>query len=159
MASMAETGLSLGEVSPQPEVGMVPAGMIPLVWPGVLEILQARATEWLQTVSEEEVYNWLITGRADLWLGMQNCVLDGFVICQWEVHDRAKFYHVVYIAGDGLKKYLAIGLQQLERYSCILGAKEMIFEGRPGWQRVLRRYGYAPGSVRMKKAVTQLWSN
>lgn len=143
-----------------PEMGMVPKEAVPTVWPQVEAIMQEKAQKWLEVVSPAEVFGWLINGDADLWLGAHNGVIDGFVICMWEVHARRKRYKVLYIAGYELEKYLAHGLEKLEQYCAILGGEEVIFRGRKGWVRWLRRFGYHPDdTVRLRKSTLVLWRN
>ena len=158
MATMVETGLSSVDLG-RPSFGMIPASLVPTVWPVVEEILQTKAKPWLETVSEAEVFGWLIEGRCDLWLGVQDQVVDGFVVANWEVNDRRRRYVVVYIAGAGLDKYIVDGLAKLEQYCSILGGTELVLEGRKGWVRKLRRYGYGQYAVKMRKSTKVLWRN
>jgi hypothetical protein len=158
MDSMAETGLSLAELT-RPEFGMVEREMVPVVWPLVAPILRDKGRKWLEIVSEAEVFEWLVGGRADLWLGMHDQHLDGFVIGHWECYSHRKRYLILYIAGANLDKYIQQGLTKLEQYCCIMGGEALVLEGRRGWVKWLARYGYRQETVRLKKSTQVLWRN
>jgi hypothetical protein len=90
---------------------------------------------------------------------MQNGELDVAAICMWEKHSRAQYYHVCFVGGTDAMKYLAKGLQTLERYASVMGAAEVTIEGRKGLSRVLKRFGYGSSTVRLRKPVKILWRN
>lgn len=158
MDTTLEPGTSWDDLT-KPSFGMVEASMVPTVWPLVLPMLQEKGKKWLQVVSEEEVFGWLVEGRAELWLAMQNQNLDGFLLGHWEVNDRRRRYKVIFIAGDGLDRYLKQGLEKLEQYCSLLGGTELALEGRRGWVRKLRKYGYGEYAVMVRKPTVVLWRN
>lgn len=158
MVSMVEAGSNWADVS-QPDFGLLPREMVPGVWPLVLPILQTKGQKYLEVVSVEEVFGWLVDGRADLWLAMQNQEVDGFLIGHWEIFTHSRRYVVLYIAGTGLEKYFKQGLTKLEQYCSIMGGKELVLEGRKGWVRKLKRYGYYQDTVKLRKGTRVLWRN
>lgn len=139
--------------------GLVDREYIPVVWQHVLRILKEEGKEWLETVSEMEILAELANGHYDLWLAGQDGIADGYVICAWEIHARKSRYHVLAIAGHGLRKYFPQGLELLEQYACLKGASEIVMEGRKGWKRLLSEQGYQEKTVRMVKPVKVLWRN
>lgn len=141
------------------EVGLIPTEIVPMMWPRVLEILYAKGQKWLKVVDENDVFHMLMSNQADLWCAMQNGRLDGVMICMMERHRRASYYHVAFIGGDGLSKYLAQGLEKLEHYAALQGAAELVLEGRKGFARLLKPFGYHTNTVRMRKSVKVLWRN
>lgn len=156
MVTMVEPGSNWVDPS-LCEVGLVPKELVPVVWPLVEPILQVKGKKWLETVSEAEVFGWLVEGKADLWMAAQNQIVDGFVIGSWEVHDRKKRYCVVFIAGEGLEKYIRQGLEKLEQFCSILGGSELVLEGRKGWVRWLKKYGYHQDTVKLRKTTSVMW--
>lgn len=153
MDTMVETGTS--SVS----VGLVPKEDIPILWNQILPILQEQGKKWLDIVDENVVLALLYTGQLDIWCGMKDRVLDGFAICQWERHSKRSYYHIIHISGQNLELYFDKGLQQIERYASILGAYEVVLEGRKGWMRMMKPKGYGTRTVRLRKNVRTLWSN
>lgn len=158
MATTQELGISWVDLT-KPDFGLIASEMVPTVWPLVLPVLQEKGKKWLQVVSEEEVFGWLVEGKAELWLAMQNQNLDGFLLGHWEVNARRRRYKVLFIAGDGLEKYLKQGLEKLEQYCSLLGGTELALEGRRGWSRLLRKYGYGEYAVMVRKPTAVLWRN
>jgi hypothetical protein len=142
-----------------PEVGLVPAGAVPVLWERVVEVLQDKGQKWLKVVDENDIYRLLVSGQADLWCAMHNGTLDGVMICMMERHARASYYHVCFIGGKHFDKYIARGLERLEKYACIMGAAEIVLEGRKGLARKLRPYGYFTNTIRLRKPVNVLWRN
>ena len=142
-----------------PDVGLVPAGAVPILWDRVLEILYDKGQKWLKVVDEKDIYGLLVNGQADLWCAMHNGHLDGVMICMMERHARASYYHVCFIGGTHFNKYIACGLEKLEKYACIMGAAELVLEGRKGFAKLLKPYGYYTNTVRLRKSVNVLWRN
>lgn len=141
------------------EVGIIPANMVPLVWSSMLPIIEERGACLLGVWSEEEVFRLLCNGTLDLWGGYRQGSMDGFALCGWEVHDRAKYYHVLHLLGDNLSMYLDEGLQKMERWAYTLGAREIIVDGRPAWKRLLAKRGYGMPTVKLRKNLPKAWGN
>lgn len=78
----------------------------------------------------------LAAGRAQLWMGeaaalVTQCVVDG----------RGPCLHV-WLAGGELEDILAMR-PGVEAWARARGFERVTINGRRGWSRVLRRYGYA----------------
>jgi hypothetical protein len=154
--------LTLIETSgvPGTRVELVPKEAVPPLWAPMLEIMDTKGKELLTVFSEEELFTLLCHGVIDLWLGVRGTgLLDGFALCAWEVHARARNYHIIGIMGDNLKLYLEEGLSKIEKYAMTLGATEVVIEGRKGWARVLGAKDYKPRTLRLRKDVRKAWSN
>jgi hypothetical protein len=141
------------------KVDLMAKESVPPLWSAMLPILDEKAKDFLTVFSEEELFNLLCHGIMDLWIGVKNGQLDGFALCAWEVHARARYYHVLGIFGDNLRFYLDEGLVKMEKYAMTMGAFEVVVEGRKGWQRLLKSRGYGPRTVRLRKNVRRAWSN
>lgn len=151
LLEVTETGLS--------QVELVAASTVPELWPLMLPILEEKAEEFLKVYSEDEIFRLLCMDQMDLWLGCTNSRLDGFAFCGWEVHSRARYYHVLGIFGDNLRKYLDMGLRKMERYAFEMGATEIIMEGRFGWKRILEVRGWRPRTLRLRKNLRRALGN
>jgi hypothetical protein len=140
-------------------VALLEKEAVPQLWSLMLAILDEKGKTLLSVYSEEEIFNLLCHGVMDLWIGVRSGILDGFALCAWEVHARARYYHVLGIMGDNLKLYLNEGLEKIEKYAMTMGAAELVIEGRKGWTRLLQPKGYAQRTVRLRKNVLRAWSN
>lgn|SRR5574342_202878 len=147
------------ESFPIARVELVTKEAVPPLWAPMLPIFDEKGKNLLTVFSEEEIFNLLCHGVIDLWLGVRNNTLDGFALCAWEVHMRARNYHVIGVLGNNLKMYLKEGLEKIEKYAMVMGAAEVVIEGRKGWKRVLGSRGYEERTVRLRKNVRRAWSN
>lgn len=142
-----------------PTFGLLAVQYVPAVWHQVHPLLLEYGKRLLEVYSLEELFTEVMKGSHDLWIAGEDGVADGVVIGVWERHANASYYHIVFCAGKQLEKYLDKGLEMLERYACMGGAKEIIVEGRWGWKRRLCKRGYVQTSVKLRKSVKVLWSN
>lgn len=140
-------------------VAVVAKETVPQLWSELLPILQDKGEKFLQVYSEDELFRLLCMETLDLWIGARNGHIDGFAVCGWETHARARYYHIVGIFGDNLSLYLKDGLRAMEHYALGMGAVEVVVEGRRGWQRLLAKQGYAPRTVRLRKNVRKALGN
>lgn len=139
--------------------GLVPVAFIGQLWPQIQQLLVKHGEEFFEVYSLEEVFRELCNGTMDCWAAGEEGVFDGVVLCQWEIHANASFYHILFCCGSNLYTYMDYGLRKLEQFACLKGARDLVLSGRPGWQRVLRSKGYKIAPTRMKKSVRVLWSN
>lgn len=151
--TMPELGTSSVDVS------LVPHNAVPYLWHEVLPILEEKGERMRSVSSDEEIFSYLCKGGLDLWTAIRNGHLDGVAICGWEIHDRAKYYHVLHVLGDNLHLYLDEGLRKIEKWAYTLGARELIAEGRPGWARILAKRGYSMPTVKLRKNLPRAWGN
>lgn len=150
---------AIGVAASPARVELMDKAVIPMIWSEMVPILEERGKVFLMVYSEEEVFKLCCSGFLDVWLGLRNGRLDGFAVCGWEVHARAKYYHVLGIFGSNLSLYLEQGLDRIERYALIMGADELIVDGRKGWQRMLEKRKYAARTVKLRKDLRRTLGN
>lgn len=138
---------------------LVPPEFVASLWVHIQPLLAEHGEEFFEVYSMEEVFRCLCHGTMDVWVAGTDGVMEGLVLASWERHANASFYHVVFCCGSNLKKYFDYGLKIIEYFACLKGARDIVLEGRSGWQRLLAKKGYRRGSVRLKKPVNVLWSN
>lgn len=158
MHSTAVSGTSF-KPSATAECGLIPPTDIPLVWHRIAEILEETQPEWLDRMEPVELLGWLYAGKYDLWAGTDKGILDGFILCRWESWTKVKFYCIEAVFGQDMRKYLPWGLEKVERFAAIMGAKEVVIDGRMDLQRMFHRWGYSPKAVTLRKDVRVLWRN
>ncbi len=97
--------------------------------------------------------------NVNVWLMMDKGVVEGYMITKLTKRKSKTVLHILGIAGNHIiKKYLKVGLEELEQYASMIGAEEITLEGRPGWEKVMKRYGYQR-VLKMTKDVTVRWRN
>jgi hypothetical protein len=95
----------------------------------------------------------------NVWLYMDKGVVEGYMVTQLMKNKRKTALHIVGCAGkDIINKYLPKTMESLEQYASMVGADEVSLEGRPGWEKVMRRYGYQR-VLKMTKNVNIRWRN
>lgn len=141
------------------EFKLVPCTFIPEIWEEIEGILNEKGERMLGVYSVEEVFRLLCTGILDVWLAKRGKNLDGIVFCGWEVHTKVKYYHILYAFGNNMKKHLDNALTQLEKYAYLMGAYQVVVEGRFGWKKVLEKKGYRQETVRLRKGVIRALGN
>ena len=139
-------------------IGILAPESLQSAWPDVVELLEARGQEFLARVSLEELFVGILKEEIDLWIATEECDLRMVCFMAWEHHAKESNYHVMWLAGSGLREYPVPGLDKIEQYACMRGAKSVIFGGRKGWLRALEPYGYVP-QVSLCKNVTTCWRN
>ena len=114
----------------------VPAPLVARVWPKAAKLL-APAISWGPCPANlDQVYEDLQARVAQLWL-----VDGGAIVTETYETDEGEICRVAYAGGSleaGLK-----GLPTIEDWARRNGCTKMIVEGRKGWARALRPYGYA----------------
>src|SRR5262245_35448225 len=123
-------------------VGLVDIPCIDNVWTEVSLLIEEHGQDWLQVVSLESIYKNLKMDALDLWVGYDKFDIHLAMICGWEPHAKAKFYHVLWMGGKDIRPALKEGMHKVEKYACFQGAKEIRFQGREGWEKLLTPLGY-----------------
>ena len=126
------------------------------VWPDVLKIIQEKGKEWLEVVDENEVWNSIIAKTWELWLGMDGPELEMVGLCGWEFHAKVNYYHIIWLGGRNLHKYLEKALALTEQYTHLSGGTEVVASGRYAWMRLLKDQGYLATTVQVRKNVQEL---
>lgn len=102
---------------------------------------EAKAFLPFKHVTEQEVFERLLTGRAHLWCG-NKC--SGVT----EVTDENALH--VWLAGGSLDGLIAM-LPDVEAFAKAMHCASIELTGRKGWQRIFPRFGYAFDGVKMVK--------
>lgn len=142
----------------QISVGVIPTKVIPFVWTDVKQLITQHSGGLDAMMSLGAVERNLLENNLDLWLGTDGNELEMGMLCGWEKHEFVAHYHLIWVGGENLSKYLKLGLEKLEQYACLCGAKELVMAGRDGWERKLKPFGFVP-KQRLVKNVQVLWRN
>jgi hypothetical protein len=110
-----------------------------------------RARAWLLRAlefegdPEDELIAKLRDGRAQLWLGEKSAMVT-------EVHDEpvGRSLHV-WLAGGDLAEIVSL-TPGIAAWGRMMGCFEATIEGRTGWARVLKPYGFTGGMI-LRKAL------
>lgn len=147
-AQIASSMLDFGRVAPE---------MLPAIWTELLPIIEEFDGEWLKVVDPPEIFTMAMVGTIEMWAAVENMRVVGGMAAGWERHNRAAFYHILWLGGkpQHLQKFLAPGLEKIEKYALALGARDVIIVGRKGWERALLPFGYVQSYVQVRKNVRE----
>lgn len=142
------------------EVGKVKPDDLTVAWFSIQPIIEEHGAKWLEEVNMREIFANAIAQRLDIWMGTDDNVPDMVGVCCWEQHAHKSYYHILWLGGRNLEKYIDLGLSKVEQYASLIGADQVRIGGREGWERVLGPRGYNPVvAVELQKNVKTLWSN
>lgn len=94
-----------------------------------------EATDVEGDVTVAEVLDEVLAGRAQLWPGDASVL-----VTQCVEHDGVRAIHAW--LGGGILSELASMRPGVEAFGRAMGARFATIDGRPGWERFYRRYGY-----------------
>lgn len=110
---------------------------------------------WLEAALEysggthtyEDVINGVVAGRMQLWPAERGCAVTEIVI-----YPRKRVLHV-FLAGGEMDQILDM-INSAVEWGKGQGCTGMTVAGRPGWARVLGKYGYKPVMTVLEKEFT-----
>lgn len=126
------------------QVGKIDPELLPFVWDDVTALVVERGPEWLRTVALSDIFQMISNERMDLWGATENDELIGVLFASWTRHRFEADYHVNWIAGTGLRKWLRPGIQKIEQYVALHHGTALLIGGRVGWHKLLEPMGYEP---------------
>ena len=82
-------------------------------------------------------------------------ILDGQAVCVTELQAYPKYRQLLIYLVAGLKAadWITSGNQQLTAFAKSQNCKYVVFQGRPGWEKYARRFGYTDKIIMMRKRV------
>ena len=128
----------------------VPTVLVPNALPQVaakLRAVYAKVPFWmpLQTLVEQ-----LLEGKMQLWLLIEHDVIVAMFCTRICDNFGVKMAEIVLYSGE-MNEDIMEHLPEVEAWAREHGAQGMRFEGRSGWPRLLKKYGYSLEHVAMFK--------
>jgi hypothetical protein len=117
------------------DYGYVPPHMLSeALWQQVRPLLDSAAAS---DTDIDEVRDGIDSGLYELWLARRGGATRTAIVCTWQDGDC-----VIWLAAGDLADLPILPI--IEDESRRRGARNIWLNGRPGWLRVLRSYGYRP---------------
>lgn len=123
-----------------------------------LPVLQKAIDDADGRWSAEQLLADVETGKVIVWIVSSNVphgTIRG-VFTTRAIESRVRWILVEDCAGDALHEWIYEALHALEAWARELGATQIVFEGRRGWERVLRGYGYETTRIQGVKRLENL---
>lgn len=100
---------------------------------------------WEEYYSKEDIFNMLLTGELQLWAVGTKTAYVLFVMTQVVVFPKTKILNVLLAFGSLYPGALDLLFATFGRFCAIKNIDKIdIHDGRGGWGRVLRRFGFRP---------------
>lgn len=153
---LAELGLAplepvvVGVIAPEPEPALKAVGPDHPPHP-----MGAQWAKWRPMLADamdgshhriEEVERGVFQHRLQFWPGEKAAMVTEIVD-----YSGAKAIQVMWMAGD-IEDAIAMA-PGISAFGRLMGCTEVLIEGRPGWQRVLKPHGFELWSVTLRKAL------
>ena len=113
-----------------------------------------RCREWIEDALEysggthcfDDVADGVRSGRMQLWQGPEGCAVTEIV-----VYPRSKALHV-FLAGGKMEQIIDM-IDSAVEWGRAVGCDTMTVAGRPGWERVLQKYGWHYASTILAREI------
>lgn len=129
----------------------VPAERIALVWPAIEPLIKGAASLSRGKFSADDIRAGLESRDMQLWMAWDNGPV-AVAVTQIAEHPRKKTCRIRIVTGryrEGWQHYI----RAIEAWAASNGCTGMELIARPGWERVLRSYGYEKTHVLLEREI------
>lgn len=134
--------------------GLIATENVDLVWPLVVEKIEAAIARGDGEYRSGDVLVNLRAGRAQLWLGHDETLkIKMIAVTRIEVWPAVKRFRVDILSGEGLTEWLPV-LPVLESWAKDWGCEEIVGNVRPGMgKRLVEEMGFKLGSQTVSRRI------
>ena len=134
----------------EPALRPVPPAEVVAQWSRYAELVQRVLTRVNSGLFPDDVLTAIQIGSMHLW-----DILDGQAVVITEIQEYTKYRQLLIflVAGTRAKDWIASGNQQLTAFAKSRNCKYVVFQGRPGWERYARKFGYTDKFVMMRQEI------
>lgn len=138
------------------EVWLVASKDLAKYWERIVHAyVEYPGTEEVFTI--EELATALLSSNTQLWAMVDDNYIEGLIVTVLIPYPKKVVLHIASLACGDLMKYIVDGLQRIEQYAAVIGVTEVTFDShRPGFERVMKKFGYHR-TLRMHKDVRVMW--
>ena len=129
----------LGENSAN--VYRVEAHAIDFVWPRCVQLMTDYDGGVFRFTELTTVYQMLKEDKIELWIGLHNKEIKLAALTQL-CGDKEKYVELFWTGGTDFNLFYSIGLNKIQQWAGLMGAKNMVIGGRVGWSKKLQKYGF-----------------
>lgn len=131
-------------------MSVIPPEGVDVFWPEV-EPLLARAVPYSGgRIDIESLHEWALDGRYLLWVAHDGEAIRAAFATRVATYPRRRMLSVDCAAGVHIRDWIDLVQMTFRNFSRDAGLDGVEMYGRPGWNRVLSRYGWERSMVLME---------
>lgn len=134
------------------EVYRVAITSVDFVWPRCAELMTKYDGGTFRFTTLDAVYEAIKEDKIELWVGLKNKQIEVAALTQ-VCGSKDAYVELFWLGGENFKEYLEIGMQKIEQWAAMIGAKNFVIGGRVGWTRRLKPYGFKFHRIEMIKSL------
>lgn len=126
---------------------------IDLIWGIILNLMKKHDGGVFRFTEFEIVRKMIRNDNIELWMGVDAGEIELAALTQ-VCGTKEKYVELFWVGGTNFDKYMDKGLQKIEQWSALIGAKSFVVGGRKGWTRKLKKKGFSFHRIEMIKPVS-----
>jgi hypothetical protein len=128
----------------------VPTNCLPAVAADVKPLIEKALEYSLGEYMALDLLSYIHEGKMQLWVAADDHEIVGCVVTELKNFSRKKVCQIVVVAGERFDQW-KYGYDLIEQWAFTLGAEEIRFYGRPGWEKVMNPQGFNKAYTVMTK--------
>lgn len=125
---------------------------VPEYWPQIEEWVSKALTHGCDIYTKEDVREALLSREWQLWLALDGDEVRGVGVTRFEDYRRFRVCWLLLVGGNGFrswKRFIGEIKADAKRHGC----KEIWGNGRDGWKRMAKPFGFEPISTLYRSAL------
>lgn len=100
----------------------------------------------------EDVYEGVTSGKIQLWVAMEEHVIEATALSQVIEFPQLNELRVIMCVGEKYENWVHL-VQKFEEIATLLKCKISVLEARPGWEKIVKPFGYKKTHVMLEKVL------
>lgn len=128
----------------------LPAVVVPDWWPVVRDLVEDACKHSDGKYAVADVLDLLLQKRMQIWVAMKNHEACAIGISELVEFPQIRLCRILAATGDDMAMWNGL-IEEIENWAIQVGAQGMELITRPGWERVLKKFGYEKTHVQLNK--------
>lgn len=128
----------------------LPAPQVPDWWPMVRDMVEDACKYSNGKYSVGDVLNFILQKRMQMWVAMKGHEVCAIGISELVNYPQLRVCRMLCATGDDMALWAKL-IDEIEAWALQVGAQAMEVMARPGWERVLKKFGYEKSHIQLDK--------
>jgi hypothetical protein len=128
----------------------IPPHLLPAIIGIVYPMIESAAEYSVGKYEGKDILKLIIDGKFQLWGAVEGEKINGIAITEIVDYPRVKMCRFLCATGENLSEWMPL-IKDIEAWAVSKGCKSFQAECRPGWERLLKPYGYEKSHIIMNK--------